>query len=154
MRRRCLLALWVLALLFVSACGSEETVSPDPQELFAAMEEQLSLPELVDMTDEYLEMGVGIQASSYDSAVYYLPEGGIVPDEIAIIRAVDSQQADAIQSALEERLAYKEKSAQVYLTENMPVIQQGVIRRDGLTISLIVSEQVEEIEELFDSMNG
>ena len=118
------------------------------------MEEQLSLPELVDMTGEYLEMGVGIQASSYDSAVYYLPADGTLPDEIAIIRAVDSRQADAIQSALEERLAYKEKSAQNYLTENLPVIQRGVIRRDGLTISLIVSEQVEEIEDLFDSMGA
>ena len=154
MGRRWLLALWVLVLLFVPACMSGETASPDPRELFAAMEEQLSLPELVDMTGEYLEMGVGIQASSYDSAVYYLPADGTLPDEIAIVRAVDSRQADAIQSALEERLAYKEKSAQNYLTENLPVIQRGVIRRDGLTISLIVSEQVEEIEELFDSMNG
>lgn len=154
MGRRCLLALWVLVLLFVPACMSGETASPDPRELSAAMEEQLSLPELVDMTGEYLEMGVGIQASSYDSAVYYLPADGTLPDEIAIIRAVDSRQADAIQSALEERLAYKEKSAQNYLTENLPVIQRGVIRRDGLTISLIVSEQVEEIEELFDSMGG
>ena len=154
MGRRCLLARWVLVLLFVPACMSGETASPDPRELFAAMEEQLSLPELVDMTGEYLEMGVGIQASSYDSAVYYLPADGTLPDEIAIIRAVDSRQADAVQSALEERLAYKEKSAQNYLTENLPVIQRGVIRRDGLTISLIVSEQVEEIEELFDSMGA
>lgn len=154
MGRRWLPALWVLVLLFVPACMSGETASPDPRELFAAMEEQLSLPELVDMTGEYLEMGVGIQASSYDSAVYYLPADGTLPDEIAIIRAVDSRQADAIQSALEERLAYKEKSAQNYLTENLPVIQRGVIRRDGLTISLIVSEQVEEIEDLFDSMGA
>ena len=37
----------------------------------------------------------------------------------------------------------KEKAAQVYLTEYMPIIQQGTVRKDGLTISLIVADKAE-----------
>lgn len=144
----CLLA----ALVLVGCSGGAET-SPDPQAVFSALEEQVALPELVDMTDEYLEMGLGIDPNSWDSAVCYLPVDGTQPDEIIMVRATDSDKADDIRSKLEDRLGYKEKSAQLYLTENMPVIEAGVVRQDGLTVSLIVSEQAEEICGVLDSMS-
>ncbi len=146
-------ALCLLAALVMAGCGGGAETSPDPQAVFSALEEQVALPELVDMTDEYLEMGLGIDPASCDSAVCYLPADGTRPDEIIMVRATDSGKADDIRGKLEDRLAYKEKSAQLYLTENMPVIQAGVIRQDGLTVSLIVSEQAEEICGVLDAMS-
>ena len=46
---------------------------------------------------------------------------------------------------LDEYLEYREKAAQVYLTENMPVIQAAVVRQDGLTVSLILAPEVDDI---------
>ncbi|MDR1069392.1 MAG: hypothetical protein LBL37_01200 [Gracilibacteraceae bacterium] len=40
-------------------------------------------------------------------------------------------------------MAYKQKSAEEYLTENLPAISKGVVRRDGLTVALLVAEEIE-----------
>ena len=147
------LLLWAaLAVFGLSSCSSHQEKSPDPRELMERIQEAVALPEMTDVAEDYLEMNTGIEAQSYDSAVYCLLTSGTGADEIAIIRGTDEEQADAIQEKLENRLDYKERSAQVYLTENMPVIQGAVIRRDGLTVSLIVSEQAEQIVEVYDSV--
>jgi len=139
----------VLALL-LAACSSENgTVSPEPAELFSNIQQTVSIPEMVDVAEAFLEDELGITADQYESAVYYLVEEGLAPDEIVIVKAKDEDTAGQILEKLENRLAYKEESAQLYLTEFMPVIQNGVIRQDGLTVSLIVSEQVEQIEEVY-----
>lgn len=47
---------------------------------------------------------------------------------------------------------YKQESGQLYLTEYQPVLQAGIVRRDGLTVSLIVSDQLEDIMRVYDSL--
>ena len=49
-------------------------------------------------------------------------------------------------------LDYKQECGRLYLTEYQPMLRAGVIRRDGLTVSLIVSGQVEEILRVYDGL--
>ena len=57
-----------------------------------------------------------------------------------------------IQALLDQRLEYKQESGQLYLTEDQPMLQAGVVRRDGLTVSLIVSGQADEILRVYDGL--
>lgn len=139
-----------LVMALLAACSRGGAERYEPAELFAEIQRAVEIPAMVDVAGDFLEAETGIQASDYESAVYYLLEEGLAPDEIVIIKAKDQTSADTIREKLAGRLAYKEKSAQLYLTEYMPVIQAGVIRQDGLTVSLIVSEQVDEIVEVYD----
>ncbi len=138
-------------ILFLTSCSGLNTVElPEPSELFAEIESKVQLLEMVSVPGDYLKSNTGIDAESYSSMVYYLPFGGMSPEEIIIIRAVDEIAADDIQKKLEVLLADKEMAAQNYLTENMPVIKEGFVRRDGLTISLIISEQSAQIAEIYN----
>lgn len=143
-------AFFCACLISLCACSAPAAELPAPEELFAAIENAVELPEMVDVADDYLESALGLLPEDCDSAVYYLLAEGLAPDEIVIIRAKDDSSAKDIQKKLKERLDYKKQAAQMYLTEYMPIIQAGIVRRDGLTLSLIVSEQAEQIAQVYE----
>lgn len=143
-------ALFCACLIFLCACSRPAKELPPPEELFAAIQDAVDLPEMVDVADDYLTSTLGLLPEDCDGAVYYLLAEGIAPDEIVIIRAKDDPSAEDIQERLEKRLEDKEQAARVYLTEYMPVIQAGVVRRDGLTLSLIVSQRAGEIVAVYE----
>lgn len=138
----------ILLILLLSACGAAEL--PEPQALLDEIRERVALPEFTLLPGDYLEDYTGIAQDDYESAVYCLRSEGLSPDEIAILRAKDSAAAAEIEAKLRARLERKETEAQGYLTEFLPVIREGVVRRDGLTVSLIVSDKVAEIEAVYD----
>lgn len=70
---------------------------------------------------------------------------------VRLFPAAGGAAAFGIQEKLESYLEYRIESAQMYLTEYMPVLQAGVIRRDGLTVSLIISELVSEIVSAYEN---
>lgn len=150
-RHGCAAALAALVLLLLPGCGEEKELPP-PAELLAAIQEEVALPAMIDVAATDLEALTGIGPDAYDSAVCYLPAEGIAPEELIIVLARDDQAAEEVQRLLEARLDYKLRSVQVYLTEYQPMVQAGVVRRDGLTVSLIVSQQVEDIVQVYDGM--
>ena len=148
---KCLPILFLLAVL-LSGCETETRELPPPAELFAAIQADVDLPEMVDTAETDLESLTGIGPDIYDSAVCYRLYEGTAPDEIIIVQGRNNETAEKAQELLEKRLEYKQESGRFYLTEYQPMLQAGIVRRDGLTVSLIVSRQVEEILRLYDSL--
>ena len=141
----------LLVIAGLSGCSARQTELPEPSQLFETIRQTVQLPEMVDVAADMLEANTGIASGKYVSAAYYIPMDSIVPEEIILIRAMDDAAALDIQKKLESYLDYRIESARVYLTEYMPVLQAGVVRRDGLTVSLIVSEQVSEIVSVYEN---
>lgn len=146
------LAAPLILVLLLSGCGARAKELPAPAELFAAIRAQVELPEMIDTAEADLEALTGIGPDSYENAVCYRLYEGTAPDEIIIVRSRDEEAAGSIQALLEKRLDYKRQSGQLYLTEYQPMLQAGVVRRDGLTVSLIVSAQVQEILRIYDNL--
>ena len=145
----------ILAAIFIiaglSACSAGPAELPEPGQLFETIRAAVQLPEMVDVAADMLEANTGISADEYNDAVYYIPMDSIIPEEIILIRAVDDSAALDIREKLQSYLDYRIESARVYLTEYMPVLQYGVVRQDGLTVSLIISEQVSGIVSVFEN---
>ena len=150
MRKR----LWVLLVLalLLSGYSAETRELPPPVKLFAAIQADVGLPEMVDTAETDLEALTGIGPDSCDGAVCYRLREGTAPDEIIIVRGRDEEVAGNIQERLEKRLEYKKESGQLYLTEYQPMLQAGVVRRDGLTVSLIVSRQIDDILRIYGNV--
>lgn len=148
MGRRLILLAALAAML--SGCAAPARELPPPAQLFAAVQAQVELPEMVDTAETELEGLTGVGPETYDAAVCCRLSKGTAPDEIIIVRARDGEGVEEIQTLLEKRLKYKRKSGEFYLTEYQPMLQNGVVRRDGLTVSLIVSGQAEEIARVYD----
>lgn len=147
MGRRLILLMALAAML--SGCAAPARELPPPAQLFAAIQTQVELPEMVDTAGTDLEALTGIGPDRCDGAVCLRLREGTAPDEIIIVRGQDEEAAGEIQERLEKRLEYKRESGKLYLTQYQPMLQAGVVRRDGLTVSLIVSERAEEIERVY-----
>lgn len=139
----------LLAVLLLS-CG--EAQLPDPAVLYEQIATDVELDEMYDLADEMLEDTLGITKDLYDSAVYMTPGTGISPEELIIIKTISDESAKKVEELLNNRLDYIKKSAENYLIEEMPIIERAMIRRDGLTVSFIVSARSEEIEAVFDRL--
>ena len=85
--------------------------------------------------------------------MYYIPDEGMAPDQIIIVKAKDEAGAAGIEEKLSAWLTYQEEGSRMYLTEYMPLFQAGVVRRDGQTVSLIVSAQADEIVKVYQQYN-
>lgn len=144
---RSLAAFLLTAVLLLTGCGKPEL--PEPQVLAAALLEAADGPEMAAMTADFLLENTGLSPADYESAVYYLPDGSTAPDELIVVRCADGAQAEAARERLEKRLSGKEQAAQYYLTEQLPVIRAGLVRRDGLTVTLLVSESLEAMQKVF-----
>lgn len=147
-----LFVLLLLVFILVS-CTVDKSELPSPTELFSEISEDAGITYMYDMTDEMLEDVVGIAPDVYSDAVYMTPGTGISPEEVIIVKGNTEADADLIEEKLNKRLTYIKKSVENYLIEEMPMIEKAVIRRDGLTVSLIVSPNVQGIIEIYDKYN-
>lgn len=139
-----------LIMLGLCGCGAKSAELPEPAALYEQIRLSADLPEMTDVAEYMLEANTGVSPDAYTAAVYYVPSEGMGPEEIIIIRAKDETEAARIEEKLQSWLTYREESARIYLTEYMPVIQAGVIRRDGLTVSLIVSSAADSIVQVYE----
>ncbi len=144
----------ILTLTFshLFSCGNKETHSatlPMPTELYAQIAQTVSLPDMLTLTAEELYDVIGIDPAWYTASAAYFSVNGTSPEEILIFLAVDETAADALENALRTRLKYKQDSAAQYLTENLPMLNDGIVRRDGLTVSLLVCTDTETVSKLY-----
>ncbi len=149
--KKAFLAIAAVLALLLSACGEQQIELPMPTEVYAAIESGTEIDGMIDVADDFLMTNLGIGEGEYESAVYYITAIGDSCEEIIIVKAKDESGADVIYEKLEGRLEYIEKSAQNYLTEYLPMIASAELRRDGLTLSLIVSPHVEQIKAIYES---
>ncbi|MDR2665575.1 MAG: DUF4358 domain-containing protein [Oscillospiraceae bacterium] len=147
------LKLFALAVLLPSlaSCAKEAPELPAPHSIYAAITDAVDMPEMVEMTQGEMLDYLGLASSDYSDFSYYTALNATQPDEVAIIAATDGDAAGRIEQKLSDRLDYKTKSAENYLPENIPIIDKAVIRRDGLTVSMLVSADAEIMAAVYDS---
>ena len=96
------------------------------------------------LTEEILYM-IGVEPQWYTAAAAYVAFSGTSPDEILIFWVADPASVELLEETLDARLQYKRKSAMQYLTENQPVLKNGVVRTDGFTVSLLVTKDMKAV---------
>ena len=132
-------------MLLLGACAAKTPAADvsDPSEVYSAMTEVTDLSEMFPMTADDLLFMIGIEPEWYTASASYMSGEGTSPEEVIILRAADQSAADDIMEMLQSRLQYKQDSAAQYLTENQPILEKGIVRMDGLTVSLIVLADIE-----------
>lgn len=147
----------ILSLIFASfilltGCAKSTVALPPPADLYATIAQTVTLPEMVSLPQDQFPDFYGIETDWFTDAVSYTCLDSLQPDEIVIVKAADKNTADQIQEKLQARLAYKTKVAENYTPDSIPSIQKGVVRQDGLTVSLLVSKDIDAIVKLYDGL--
>jgi hypothetical protein len=146
----------VLLMLFsfsLAACTQQTPNAPQalpaPDVLYQTIADAADLVPMLTLTSDELYDVIGIDPAWYTESAAYFAADGTAPDEILIFLAVDEAAAVLLENTLNTRLQYKRDSAAQYLTENQPMLENGVVRRDGLTVSLLVAVDMDAIESCY-----
>jgi hypothetical protein len=153
MFKKIVLAMVCITLIaaIAAGCAKKAAELPEPSVLYSAVQSAAGLSDMIELSPAELLDLTGIADNQYSLCAAYRTGLGMLPDEVIIIRAVDADDALDVESKLKDRVEYKRKSAMVYLTENLPTIEAGVVRRDGLTVTLIVAEGIEAAIEAYEN---
>lgn len=139
-----------ICVFALTGCKKEAVPLPAPEYLYGMIAKSVELPEMIDLPLELFTDYYGINLDWVESAVSYSSVDATLPDEIVIVKAVDENAAVEIKAKLEARLECKEKSAENYFVETVPTIRDGVVRQDGLTVSLLVTKDMDAVSEAYD----
>ncbi len=128
--------------LFITGCA-KNTDTPPPETLYDAVAGAAGLTEMVRYTPEELAGLTGIEPDEYSAIAAYVTSQGMGADEIIIVLATDNESAGRIEELLSNRLEYLRDSAVNYQPERLPIFDSAQIRRDGLTVAMLITENID-----------
>ena len=127
----------VCALLF-GACSSSAKPLGD---IFGEIKTTYSVTDLVEYSDAAdLNRFYGIAAEDVKEFAGGVNNSGVDQEEIVMILAADSDAADRIKTALENRLQSKLNETKNYNPEQYAIVEKSSVDVDNLYVSLFISE--------------
>ena len=131
------------------ACGA--AAEPEPSAVTDEIIASLSIASPLNVPAERLLALYGIAAEDIAAASSFTTlDGGIFPDEVVIVKAVDSAAAGRVEACLNARLDSVMGQAQNYDPESFAIAQQCRVQKNGNYVALFISPQHEAMEQIFD----
>ena len=143
----------VIALCFC-ACGGTSESSAQPSQ--GSAEAAVSAKPLKEIFED-IKTQVGIENLTEDKVSEFAGgnnSSGVSQEEIVLIKAVDDNAAAAVEASLNDRYNSKLEQSRNYNPEQAAVIEKCKVQRDGLYVSMIVSENADRITDIYRTEAG
>lgn len=114
-----------------------------------ALQEQTDISDMQKCTDRQLMQFIGLDASSYDSYIYYKSKAALGADELLIVKAKNKSDLDGVQDAVETRIDNQIKTFEGYGPEQVAMLKNAVIEKRGNYLFYCTADNPQEYEEVF-----
>lgn len=147
--------LFSFLILSLTACSSKELEGqlPEISDLKAEIEESVDLSNMNLGDRDDLEKLYDIEPDDLEDFLLYIPGTNISANEIAILKVKDKHkdQIDNIKEKISLRIENQSTNFKDYLPEEYFLIEKHLLKTKGNYILFTISEDVETIENIFDS---
>ncbi len=155
-RKPAVLLLIVALALAVTGCQPAAPEVPEvpahsAQTLYDLAVKDADLPDMLIMPPEELADYVGIEPALYASAWAATAADALRADAVMVLVAADTDSAQAIEARLSDYLSYRKTEMRDYLPQQFAVLEQAVLRRDGLHVALFVSPASESMSSAYQA---
>lgn len=157
-------ALIAALALLLAACGAapapetaapaaetQTTESPDLEAVYQDFEESFELPEMAAVSEKRRDAILGIAPEDCLQAVTMLCGDSVRADEIWMIEAADDAAADRIAELAQARLDQRAQEMENYLPDQLQIVKQAKLVREGRFVGLFVSPEADAMEDAFRS---
>ena len=157
-------ALIAALALLLAACGAApapETAapaaetqageSPDLEAVYQDFEESFELPEMAAVSEKRRDAILGIAPEDCLQAVTMLCGDSVRADEIWMIEAADDAAANRIAELAQARLDQRAQEMENYLPDQLQIVKQAKLVREGRFVGLFVSPEADAMEDAFRS---
>lgn len=137
-------------------CGASEIQSnsakaPSAYNIGAQIKASIDLSEMEELSgSQKLQRLYDISSEDIEEYWIMTPSSNIKAREIVIIKAKDSDKVDDIVGKLEARIDRQANSFKDYIPEEYFLIQDSVLKSRDNFVLLVISEDPEAVEKIFD----
>ena len=132
-----------------AAAETQASESPDLEAVYQDFEESFELPEMAAVSEKRRDAILGIAPEDCLQAVTVLCGDSVRADEIWMIEAVDDAAADRIAELAQARLDQRAQEMENYLPDQLQIVKQAKLVREGRFVGLFVSPDADAMEEAF-----
>lgn len=155
--KKYLLCLALLCLLFslLCACGEEPAETrpalPEGEELAAQLLGSGAFADTLEPAEARIGCYLYGLAESDAQSMYFCLSSGATAEEIAIFRCADESTAQTVEVAARARLDYQKESFANYVPEEVPKLENAVLRREGSTVLLCVAADYDAVNAVLNA---
>lgn len=144
------LALALIMLLALCACGQEEAPAAKKVELQPIYDSfASSLPDMMVMDETTRLNLLGVKAEDCAQVICAVAAVGLQADEVWLIEASSEEALANLKTLAENRLNAKKEETSFYSPDQFAICEDGRILSEGLYLAFIVSPEADTLEAAF-----
>ena len=144
-----LLSLLLAAVLLLTGCGGSAPKNLDLNAFYDRLSEEFTLPDMMELSDKKMENYYGLRPDACRQLLARLNRDGQSVDEIWLIEANGTAEAEEIASLAEFRVEQVCRETESYSPEQYAVAKEAQIVSDGSYVALFISPDAKAMAELF-----
>ena len=151
--KRALYVLFSLVLIFsiLSGCGEKDVENVDFDALSGQLLDSGAFTDLLcPLTKDITASLYGIDEADIENFALFCSTGATA-EEIALFKAVDEAAAQRIMDAVEKRITNQITSYENYVPEEVPKLEDAIIRQNGLFIAYITADKSNKAAKILDA---
>jgi len=135
----------------IAGCGAEKeqkeaTVNQTLEEIYTQMVENVEMPLMVRMDEDYITNYYGIDLSAFDEYVFAAAEDALLAENIILVKLKEGQSSEPVVTILEKIIKQKKAELESYLPEQFKIVEKSSVVTKGDYVVLIISSKKAELE--------
>ena len=140
----------VLIFFLAAVCSLQDARDVPLSEIDKALRNETKIEQMEECSERQLMQFIGIDASDYDSFIYYKSKKALGVDELLIVKANDKSDLDSVQDAVESRISNQISTFKDYGPEQVALLEKAIVRQRGDYLFYCTANSPEQYEEVFN----
>lgn len=133
------------AFIFFTMSGSSRPF----EEVEKAVRKEIDEEKLKDVSDRGLKRYYGLNEADYDGVMMYVSTSSMSAEEVLLIRAKNTEQAQELERAIEKRIGERKDVFDGYAPEQVKILEEAEKSVRGTYVFLAVSPDAAKYREAF-----
>ena len=146
-----LLTTLLFGLCLLTGCASEKTedaaVDRTLQEIYTEMVNNVELPPMIQMEDDYITNYYGADLSTFEEYVFASAEDALLAENIILVKMKEGNSNEAVVKLLENIIKQKKNELENYLPDQFKIVEKSEVVTNGDYVVLIISSQKDALED-------
>lgn len=146
------ISLLFVAFFMLTLCGCEKELSADLNTVMADINKQFAFENMNEIeSKQELSQYYLVEKEEVNTFAAEFSTGNSYTTEIIFVEAVDEVAAENVAKVLSNYYRTRVDMANTYDPDFAYILSKCSVKRDGRYVSLVISDKVEEIEEVYNS---
>lgn len=141
----------VLIVFLVNVYSMQDADDVSLKKINQILRSQTDIEEMEQCNARQLMQFTGLDASAYDSFLYYKSGEALSVEELLIVKADSPDDLDTVQDAVENRISNQISTYKDYAPEQADLLKNAIVTRRGDYLFYCAAEKPEKYEEVFDN---